>query len=226
MTRLAELIQLAHETPPAVESFFLPMLAQANIRQATKEFQQLLEAARDSGVTRPAVVETLLQCCLFDGYPAALEGMQRLAALWPQPGRLLEEYSAEQLTEWRKRGLRLVRRIYAGQTNKLIANINELSPDLANWFLVEGYGRVLSRPGLSAEVRELITVAILLWKGYPRQLLSHLLGALRVGVAIALLEQVVRLCDVQSESVREQALEWCRRYETEAAGADLTGEAS
>jgi 4-carboxymuconolactone decarboxylase len=45
----------------------------------------------------------------------------------------------------------------------------------------QGYGRVLSRPGLVARERELITVAALAALGWERQLVSHLLGARRVG---------------------------------------------
>jgi alkylhydroperoxidase/carboxymuconolactone decarboxylase family protein YurZ len=45
----------------------------------------------------------------------------------------------------------------------------------------EGYGRVLSRPGLGALERELVAVAVLAACGWERQLVSHLLGAARVG---------------------------------------------
>ena len=47
----------------------------------------------------------------------------------------------------------------------------------------QGYGRVLSRPGLGARERELITVAALAALGWQRQLVSHVLGALRIGAS-------------------------------------------
>src|SRR5207249_3289936 len=45
----------------------------------------------------------------------------------------------------------------------------------------QGYGRVLSRGGLGAATRELVAVAVLAASGWERQLVSHLLGAARLG---------------------------------------------
>lgn len=45
----------------------------------------------------------------------------------------------------------------------------------------EGYGKVLGRPGLSLLARELCIVALLTVLDVPRQLYSHLRGALNVG---------------------------------------------
>ena len=45
-----------------------------------------------------------------------------------------------------------------------------------------GYGRVLSRPGLTGRDRERITVAALAATRWQRQLVSHLHGARRLGV--------------------------------------------
>jgi 4-carboxymuconolactone decarboxylase len=48
--------------------------------------------------------------------------------------------------------------------------------------IVEGYGKVLSRPGLDLGRRELCIVAACVASGQERQLHSHLHGALNVGV--------------------------------------------
>jgi 4-carboxymuconolactone decarboxylase len=47
--------------------------------------------------------------------------------------------------------------------------------------IVEGYGKVLSRPELDVCTRELVNVAVLTVMGRPRQLYSHLRGALNTG---------------------------------------------
>ena len=47
--------------------------------------------------------------------------------------------------------------------------------------LAEGYGKVLGRPGLALEVRELCIVAILAGQDAAPQLYAHLRGALNVG---------------------------------------------
>jgi len=54
-------------------------------------------------------------------------------------------------------------------------------PELAEWILEDGYGKVLSRPVLSIRERELIVVAVLSALRLPLQLESHVRGALRVG---------------------------------------------
>jgi 4-carboxymuconolactone decarboxylase len=54
-----------------------------------------------------------------------------------------------------------------------------------------GYGRVLARPGLSTRARELITVAALAAMARERQLVSHLLGASRVGASRAELRRAI-----------------------------------
>ncbi len=59
---------------------------------------------------------------------------------------------------------------------------------------MEGYGKVLSRPTLSLDVREMLIVAMLVVQGESgrRQLRSHLRGALNAGVAPDEVEKTVR----------------------------------
>jgi hypothetical protein len=58
----------------------------------------------------------------------------------------------------------------------MIARMAGFHPDLAEWILADGYGRVLSRPGLSIRERELIVVAVLSALRLPKQLESHVRG--------------------------------------------------
>lgn len=83
----------------------------------------------------------------------------------------------------RRRGEVLCRRIYGGVYAKMISKMRGFHPDLARWILEDGYGRVLSRPGLSVRERELLVVAVLSILDVPAQLKSHQLGALRVGAS-------------------------------------------
>jgi 4-carboxymuconolactone decarboxylase len=71
--------------------------------------------------------------------------------------------------------------------------------------VTEGYGRVLSRPGLDAARRELCTIAQIAALGAERQLHSHLRGAVNAGAAPEVVEAVIavvgpdlddRLCGV------------------------------
>jgi 4-carboxymuconolactone decarboxylase len=63
----------------------------------------------------------------------------------------------------------------------MISRMRAYHPDLAEWILSDGYGRVLARPGLSIRERELLVVAVLAALDIPLQLRSHVEGARRVG---------------------------------------------
>ncbi len=140
--------------------------------------RRALRSARTAGARRVAAEEVALMLMLYAGYPAALEGLRVLNAAWPGRARATREGTP---AAWRAAGERLCARVYGPSYARLVPAVRTLHPDLATWMIEHGYGRVLSRPGLSAVDRELVTVAALVALGWPRQLVSHLLGALRVG---------------------------------------------
>jgi alkylhydroperoxidase/carboxymuconolactone decarboxylase family protein YurZ len=140
--------------------------------------RRALADARRAGWPRVAAEETALMLMLHAGYPAALEGLRLLNAVWPGRARRTREGSA---AGWRRRGARLCGLVYGPVFPKLLRSVRDLHPDLAVWMVEHGYGRVLSRRGLSARQRELATVAVLAASGWQRQLHSHLLGARRCG---------------------------------------------
>jgi 4-carboxymuconolactone decarboxylase len=57
--------------------------------------------------------------------------------------------------------------------------------------IAEGYGRTMSRPGLDLLRRELCVVAQTAVMETPRQLLSHLRGALHAGATFSQVEGVL-----------------------------------
>ncbi len=147
------------------------------VRDARRARRALLAAQRE-GTVRLAAEETALMLMLYAGYPSALESLRVLTDAWP--GRALRPRAAPP-PRWRKQGTALCRRVYGPAYAKLIPMVQRLHPDLAVWMEEHGYGRVLSRTGLAARERELITIATLAALGWERQLVSHLLGARRVG---------------------------------------------
>ena len=82
---------------------------------------------------------------------------------------------------WRADGEATCAAVYGTMYERLRANIRELHPALDEWMITEGYGKVLSRPGLDLARRELCIVAACAARGQDRQLHSHLHGALNVG---------------------------------------------
>ena len=140
----------------------------------------------------PEIYEVILQSYLFAGYPAAIEGCFALRDILQEKGMSLEAGEVEyQVDEWRERGQKLCRQVYGKHFDQVQQNIGVISPELGEWMIVEGYGKVLSRPQLGAVERELCTVAALTVMGRKRQLLSHIKGAFNAGAKKIEVEEAI-----------------------------------
>jgi 4-carboxymuconolactone decarboxylase len=135
------------------------------------------------------IEELLLQTYLFAGFPRALNAFREWRRRVPAPGDPVAPNP--DVAAWREQGEATCRAVYGGMYDKLRANIEQLHPALDAWMIVEGYGKVLSRPGLDLQRRELCIVAACVASGQDRQLHSHLHGALNVGVAPAVVREVL-----------------------------------
>jgi len=164
-----------------------------------------------------AVEEALLQSHLFLGYPAALNGLARWRELSGRPASL----AANDREVWAERGEEVCRVVYGGQYEGLRANVRRLHPDVERWMVEDGYGRVLGRPGLDLAVRELCIGAILAVQDAPRQLYSHLRGALNAGAGRAQVSRALELAAaVSAPAARAHAAETWTEVRRRAAGAD------
>ncbi len=134
---------------------------------------------------------------LYAGFPGALEGLRVLNNAWPGRARPTREGTA---AEWRRRGVALCRRVYGPAYDKLVPAVRTLHPDLAIWMEEHGYGRVLARRGLGVVERELVTVAALAALGWERQLVSHVLGARRVGASDAAVRDALAIGGAQADA--------------------------
>ncbi len=133
------------------------------------------DAVTDAG----EVEEAILQSYLFLGYPAALNAFGRWRDI---TGREAGDPPPDE-GRWRERGERVCAAVYGGQYESLRENVRRLHPEMEQWMLDEGYGKVLGRPGLPLTTRELCIVALLAVLDAPRQLYSHVRGALNVGAS-------------------------------------------
>lgn len=171
-----------------------------------------LLAAREAGGRRKAAEESALMLMLYAGYPGALEGLRVLNSAWPGRARRSREGTP---SSWRARGKTLIRRVYGPAYAKLIPAVTALHPDLAAWMVEHGYGRVLGRPGLSTVARELITVSALASLGWERQLVSHVLGAQRVGAGEDAVSEALAIGaasgDARARTIAARTLERLRR---------------
>ena len=151
-----------------------------------------------------AVDEIILQSYLFAGFPRALNAARAWRAVSGRPAPDEdEEATAKDLAAWRKRGEKTCAVIYGDHYEKLRENIRALHPALDEWMIVDGYGKVLSRPGVDLRTRELCVVAACAVSGQQRQLHSHLHGALNAGSSAA---EVAAVLDALSDLISRDDL--------------------
>ena len=175
------------------------------------EVRPMLVAARQ-GIPAIWIEELILQSYLFAGFPRALNAARewrRVAGAAPadDPGT---DYT---LTDhWREQGEETCAAVYGERYEQLLENVRALHPALDSWMIVEGYGKVLSRPGLDLPRRELCIVAACAIAGQDRQLLSHLHGALNVGVSPADVDATLdAIADLLShDEARRVRMLWAR----------------
>ena len=158
-------------------------------------------AAADEQVVRASLVHTLvitsrvwieeliLQSYLFCGLPRTLNAMREWRRLTGK--EISAPVDEADAATRRRRGEATCRLVYGEMYERLRVNIRALHPELDEWMILEGYGKVLSRPGLDLARRELCIVAACAATRQERQLHSHLRGALNVGVAPNVVSEVV-----------------------------------
>jgi len=151
--------------------------------------REALEHARGAA-DATAVEEVILQSHLFVGFPDALNALavwRELSGL-PAPAGLGEDAAT-----WESRGEAVCETVYGANYRKLRENVRALHPDFEGWMVAGGYGRVIGRPGLELRTRELCIAALLAVWNVPRQLHSHLRGALNAGASVEEVEEAVEV---------------------------------
>lgn len=159
----------------------------ATLASATED--AVREQLQNAAITVPHewIEELLLQTYLFAGFPRTLNGMREWRRLVKTP---VSEPAVSE-ARLREAGEQTCRRVYGAMYERLRVNIRELHPLLDDWMIVEGYGKVLSRPGLDLGRRELCIVAACAATAQDRQLQSHLHGARNVGVSVSVISDAL-----------------------------------
>jgi 4-carboxymuconolactone decarboxylase len=158
------------------------------------ELRERVRPLKSSQVPVAWVEELLLQSVLMVGYPRALVAF----TVWRQfSGAEAPVSDPDQdygrASEWTRRGEELCAVVYGDNYRKLRESVRTLHPAIDSWMITEGYGRTLARAGLDLKLRELCTVAQTAVLETPRQLHSHLRGALNAGVTFGQIEGVLSI---------------------------------
>jgi 4-carboxymuconolactone decarboxylase len=154
--------------------------------------------------------EIILQTHLFAGYPRALNALGIFRDVCKKAGNPLSgeitlrdhPLESDDIELFRKRGRELFHQLYADKADAVDRFARAASPDLADWAIAEGYGRVLSRDVLAPRVRSLCIVAALVPLDVSPQLKGHVQGALNLGNTA---DELWKLLDVVSRLFNEGA---------------------
>jgi 4-carboxymuconolactone decarboxylase len=132
------------------------------------------------------VEEVVLQSYLFAGFPRALNAAREWRRISGRRAPATDESEDfGNAARWRTEGETTCATVYGPFYERLRHNIRELHPALDAWMIVEGYGKVLSRPALDLKRRELCIVSACATARQDRQLHSHLHGAIHAGASPA-----------------------------------------
>ncbi|MFH1010190.1 MAG: carboxymuconolactone decarboxylase family protein [bacterium] len=188
---------LLAQHPDDAEMIFLGALSVCWLQVQNPLAAELLREWHRRQLPMGPLREAALQLFLVAGFQVSLEAFFQMEAVL---GLRLES-DVEAITDgcaaqWLSRGRTLQEKVYGRNTEKLRHNLSALSPELAQWTVLVGYGLVLSRPRLSPAMRELLEVAVLAAQGFPRQLHSHLRGAVNLGVSPEKVELLLRVVEV------------------------------
>ncbi|MGA2383649.1 MAG: carboxymuconolactone decarboxylase family protein [Gemmatimonadales bacterium] len=172
------------------------------------ELGDWMRRAREEGTPALWLEELLLSSVLYVGFPRAIVAWTVFRRLEPDPAPGSEPSDYGRWQEWLERGEATCRAVYGKHYEQLRHNIRALHPVLDQWMIVDGYGKTLSRGGLDLLHRELCSVAMLVPQGVPRQLVSHLSGAVHAGATAEQVDEVLNLATALP--VRSRNLEIAR----------------
>ena len=178
----------------------------AAITLADSELQvACLNRLRELGIAAEPLYEVVLQSYLFLGFPRMLGAAEVFHRVIDRSmsARSGFEVGDRNVDEWFARGDRLCRNVYAHKYDPLRRKVSQMAPEVFEWMILEGYGKVLSRPALDIVSRETAIVACLMIEQHLPQLRAHVNGALNVGASVELVELVVEdLSDTAGEGAQ------------------------
>jgi 4-carboxymuconolactone decarboxylase len=179
---------------PGLARLVLAAAAATQGRPAT--VRAVLGVVLEGGPPLDQVREAILQSYLFAGYPRVINALAALREISGVDGGAPPvdfRLATDNASSWEAKGQALIQRIYGSRYEKLLDTMVVLSADLPRWMVLEGYGKVLSRPLLDSHTRELVAVGSLVPLRVPEQLRAHSRGALHVGARPDEVMQAIRV---------------------------------
>lgn len=158
-----------------------------------KCLRQSIKVVGDLNMKMTILYEMVLQSYLFLGFPRMLNAARVFHEhhLPDRKNACDGTITAAESRQWYRRGETLCRRIYDDKYERLKQSVQRISPEAFRWMINEGYGKVLSRTEADIVTREAAIIVCLMVDNQPRQLRSHIRGAINVGASVSLLDKVI-----------------------------------
>ncbi len=170
--------------------------------EAAREARRAASAAEPDREWREAVLQTHL----FAGFPRLVQAFGELAAVGGMGKPTPEELEGEEFEA--SRGRELFDTIYGDGSGAVRELLDGYHDDFGSWIAEHAYTRVLARPGLAADRRELLASCALAALGQERQFASHARGSLRCGASY---EELLEALDSAADLIGPERLERARR---------------
>jgi len=177
------------------EKYCAIVSAQYALGQRKEAFEIIRTAVKSGDAPLKLFVELFIHLSLFLGFPAMLDGLETLQRL---NGVVSPQKRKRARGRSRSEGMRIFRRIYGPQTDKVLKNLHGIHPDIARWIIKDAYGKIFNRQGMLLKERELVNVVVLGIQGFTPQFFSHVRGALRVGMKAKSMEAILDFISISA----------------------------
>lgn len=166
----------------------LALISSASVIRDEKSLRVLITEYLKSDMNVSLLYEALLQTYLFAGFPSALISLKTLSEYVPVQKTKSDLRTNKKI---KSDGEQNCKKIYGKMFDKLISNVSSFSPELSEWLIIEGYGKVLGRKIIPLKIRELLIVSVLTSLKYDEQLFSHIRGTFRLGNSFESVHKII-----------------------------------
>jgi 4-carboxymuconolactone decarboxylase len=167
--------------------------ALAAMANAQPQLQYHIAGALNVGCKPESVIETILLCAVFAGFPAAENGILAAKEVFQHRGLSFHPEAHPATGDRYERGMAALEQISAGAGKSVAQSLMDIAPDLARFLVEFSYGDILSRTGIDNRTKELAIISLLTAMGTALpQLKVHISAALNVGVPRSEIIEVIQ----------------------------------
>lgn len=167
--------------------------ALAAMGNAQPQLKYHLAGALNVGCEPEAIIEIVMLCAVFAGFPAAGNAVGLADEVFTaRKLHFMPESQAAAVDRYAV-GMAALETISAGAGKNVVQSLQDIAPDLARFVVEFSYGDILSRSVLDNRTKELVIISMLTAMGTAQpQLKVHISAALNVGATPSEIVEVIQ----------------------------------